>query len=128
MKRAELRRGGSAPKLQAVAALLRLLALLAFVLAPVGMMGGHASAMPVQAVVAADHGGHCADMKPDVTDEQQSESSATIDCAIACACTPAGAHRIAERVRLAAAFPPGLAPAFVVARNPAADPPPPRLS
>jgi hypothetical protein len=112
----------------AMALFTHLFTFLALLLAPLVMAGGHAAAMPVKAAGAADHGGHCAEMAPSGSKEAPVDRGASIDCAIACACVQAFAHRISDRVQLAAVYPPEPARNFAVSRNPAADPPPPRLS
>lgn len=111
---------------------LRFLTILAVLLAPLSMMGGHAAmAMPSPSAPSViDHGqpgspaGHCADMDED----QTGQTSPSIDCMIACSAVPAAefvvashpaVHGITEVGRLASLHP-GL--------HPESDPPPPRLS
>jgi hypothetical protein len=110
----------------------RVLTILAVLLAPLSMMGGHAAmAMPSPTTSSVmDHGqggspaGHCADMDQD----QKGQTSPSIACMIACSIIPTadfmmGSHPAQQNgVQIASlrSLLPGLHPGF--------DPPPPRLS
>jgi hypothetical protein len=108
--------------------LLRLLALTALLLAQVGMIGGHALAMPMKAEASA-HTKHCTETVPSGEDGAPSkELGSSIDCATACACVQPVGFRVVERVGAASAHAPLPSPGIVPSRNPAADPPPPRRS
>jgi hypothetical protein len=106
--------------------LARLLTILALLLAPAGMLSGHA-AMAAPASSAAE--GHCSEMAGthDETSDQTAPGS-SIECMIACACVPplgiqlTGAPPVVESAEVV-----GLSK-FVVGVNPSADPPPPRRS
>ncbi|HEY0324424.1 MAG TPA: hypothetical protein VGC46_00420 [Allosphingosinicella sp.] len=105
--------------------LLHLFALVAMLVAPLGMVDDHAAAAAPQ----ASAGGHCADMtgsRQQAPDDKAPGKS--IDCMIACACVPSPGVQLAEPPLALA----GPQPAMIVSRvggiNPAADPPPPRLS
>ena len=111
-----------------LAPLIRLLTLLALILAPAGMMRDHvAAAAPVPADQTGHHAvaGQCADMGDG--GEERSGPTA-VDCTIACSALPAAAGALPERIAAApalhapapAAAPPGL--------HPEADPPPPRAA
>jgi hypothetical protein len=111
---------------------IRMLMLLALLLAPAGMAGRHA-AMAAPAAAAAMGSGHCAETgmrhdAPAAPEQGQGLPSAAIDCLIACACVPPVGGALAEAVApapLPHASGRSLMPA---GRNPAADPPPPRYS
>lgn len=112
--------------------LLQLVLLIALLVAPISMLGGGtAVAMPGVGMSGQQHAmtaelGHCADLVEQGEDDQ--DRSADLDCRTTCsgvlAQTPVlrGSFAVAsvpQNVAIAAAEP-GL--------NPAADPPPPRLS
>lgn len=102
--------------------ILPLLALLALLIAPFGMMSGAAAAMPMHAPEMA--AGHCEGKAP----AEPAEQGKAIDCMIACAALPAIAPISAAAFRTAAdlpAPPPFASPAGTM---PEADPPPPRFS
>ena len=108
--------------------LVRLLTLLALLLAPAGMLGSHmAMAAPQPAAAAAS--GHCADaggMSHEAPGGEEPKPS--IDCFIACSCVPAlGAH-LPERVSFADLPASGAPNNMGSGLNPQADPPPPRIS
>ena len=109
-------------------ALLRLLVLAALLIAPIAMVGSHA-AMAAPQTSEASAGGHCADMAgahDQVPAEQAPGKS--IDCMIACACVPTPGIRLAEPPLATAAPEPAMIVSLADGLNPAADPPPPRLS
>jgi hypothetical protein len=101
--------------------LLSILALLAVLLAPAGMLGSHAAmAMPAQPSAS----GHC----PEKQQEHGQEQQAMIDCALACSALPS--H---QPVASDAAFAPAAAPLaalvqFLEGTRPEAATPPPRVS
>lgn len=112
-------------------ALLRVLMLIVALVAPLGMLSGHAAmAMPAgpgggaHHVAAPSGASHCSD----TSDETGRDRGASIDCMIACSGMPSQTPAI-DKARLVASAP---AQAAITAaqpgRNPAAEPPPPRLS
>lgn len=104
--------------------ILSLLAVLALLVAPFGMVGGGGAA-------AMTHGGpetamaHCDDMAPAGT-HHGGDRDGSIDCAIACAALPAFAPASPGEILRAAAAPAPLPAASLVGTMPEADPPPPR--
>jgi hypothetical protein len=109
---------------------IRVLMLLALLLAPAGMAGRHA-AMATPAAPAAAEAGHCAEtgMRHGApAAPEQGMASGAIDCLIACACVPPVGGALAEAA-LPTPLPPSNGRSLMPAgRNPAADPPPPRYS
>ena len=104
--------------------LLPLLAMLAMLFAPFGRMGS-AEAMAAPAHHIGAGAAHCPEMP--VPDEQNS-GPAAIDCAIACAVVaPPVAPALAPAPRLVQPQAVSFLATFS-GLNPAADPPPPRLS
>lgn len=103
--------------------LFQLLALLALLLAPAGMLGDHAAmAMPHGTATATM--GHCADRQAPADEDRQ----AMIDCAIACAAMPAAGPFSAMAPALVSPAPLiGLAARFD-GTPPELATPPPRLS
>lgn len=105
--------------------------LIVLLVAPLGMMSGHAAmAMPVSPAGGTHHAatspgaGHCSD----TGNESGANRGASIDCMIACSGMPSQTPAI-EKARLTVSAP--AQPAITAAqpgRNPAAEPPPPRLS
>lgn len=104
--------------------------LIALIVAPLGMMSGHAAMAMPTSEAAADHAtmpsgaGHC----PDMGDEDDRDVNASIECMIACAAMLPQTLRVGE-TSPAVSGPDQ--PPVVVARhglNPGAEPPPPRLS
>ena len=108
-------------------ALLGIFALLAMLIAPIGMVGGHSvmAAPRTPSAVA----GHCADM---AGFHEQAPADKTpgksIDCMIACACMPSSGVQLGDPPLPVAAPEPAMIVSLVDGLNPAADPPPPRLS
>ncbi len=109
-------------------AFLRLFVLAAMLIAPIGMVGGHA-AMAAPQAPQASASGHCADM---AGSHQQAPADKvpgkSIDCMIACACVPSPGVQLADPPLPVAAPEPAMIVALADGLNPAADPPPPRLS
>jgi hypothetical protein len=102
--------------------LLSILALLAVLFAPAGMLGSHAAmAMPQQHASAQNH---C----PEQQQPDERQQRAMIDCAIACTALP-GRQPAVGRNGIAPAAMPEMAPdLFVEGTRPEADTPPPRFS
>ena len=115
-----------------LARLWRVLTILAVLLAPLGMMGGHAAmAMPAPAATSVmDHGqagspaGHCADMDQD----QTGQTSPSIDCMIACSAVPAAEFVVASQPAAHGVMQIGALAGLLPGLHPESDPPPPRLS
>ena len=107
--------------------LVRLLTLLALLLAPAGMLGSHIAMAAPQAAGAAG-GGHCAEegMSHEAPGGEKPKQS--IDCFIACSCVPALGAQLAERTLVAELPASGAPNAMGSGLNPQADPPPPRIS
>lgn len=111
---------------------MRFLTILAVLLAPLSMMGGHAAmAMPSPAPTAAmDHGqsdsaaGHCADMDQD----QSGQTSPSIDCMIACSAIHSAEFAVASHPAVHSATPIASLPGLHPGLHPESDPPPPRFS
>lgn len=103
--------------------LFSIMALLALLFAPAGMLGSHAAmAMPHDA--AASTMGHC-DTKEQAPDEQPAPSM--IDCAIACSAMPSADPFVAQKpVGVAAEFKTSII-RFVAGMRPEAATPPPRI-
>lgn len=103
--------------------LLRLLVLLALLVAPFGRMAAaEAMTMPEHSAMAMP--GHCDPMPaPDPGDEERS-----IDCMIACAAVTGAESPQLRAPRPAASLPVGLVRTGLSGLHPEADPPPPRLS
>ena len=109
-------------------AFLRLFVVLTMLIVPIGMVGGHAAmAAPPASEPAA--GDHCADMAgghQQAPDDQAPGKS--IDCMIACACVPSPGVQLADPPLPVAGPEAAMIVSLVGGINPAADPPPPRLS
>lgn len=100
--------------------LLSILALLAVLLAPSGMLGGHAAmAMPAQPSAS----GPCSEQQQTGGDEQ-----AMIDCAIACTALPSHQPVLGESGFNPAAAPEAAITLFADGTKPEAATPPPRFS
>ena len=107
-------------------ALLHIFVLAALLLAPIGMVGGHAA---MAAAPEASPSGHCADMAG--SHEQAPADKApgkSIDCMIACACVPSPTVQLADPPLPVAVPGPAMIASLAGGLNPAADPPPPRFS
>jgi hypothetical protein len=99
--------------------LLSILALLAVLFAPAGMLGSHAAmAMPAQP------SGHCAEQQQQSGEDQQ----AMIDCAIACTALPSHQPVPGENRLGPPAAPEAAVTLFVDGTRPEAATPPPRFS
>ncbi len=111
--------------------LLRFLTILAVLLSPVSMMGGHAAmAMPTPSVSTMDHmpmaapAGHCADMDENSRDQADPD----INCMIACSAIPAADFQVDMHPMLVSLVPTARLSSGPRGLHPGSDPPPPRLS
>ena len=116
--------------------LVRILTMLALLLAPLSMMGGHAAmAMPAGTSAAphhmqtADASGHCAGMagKP-VKDQRSQDGSCVSDCTVACSAIPVFGSLMPDQVMAPAMR---RVPALLHRSSglrPESDDPPPRFS
>jgi hypothetical protein len=104
--------------------LLSIMALLALLVAPIGMIGGAAMAMPHHQPQAA--AGHCAGAP--VPDHRGGEDRAAIDCMIACAGVPAIPPSAPAAVAPIAASPDQAPLRSLHGLQPEAATPPPRIS
>ncbi len=103
--------------------LFHLLALLALLLAPAGMLGSHAAmAMPHQPVAASMS--HCDEQQTPAEDDRQR----MLDCAIACTAMPASAPLVPPEPAFLAAVPVAAPTQFFESTRPEAATPPPRIS
>lgn len=110
----------------------RVLTILAVLLAPLSMMGGHAAmAMPSPAASSVmDHGqagspaGHCAEMDQDKT----GQTSPSIDCMIACSAVPAAEFVFASHPAVHGVMQIAALASLLPGLHPESEPPPPRLS
>ena len=110
-------------------ALLRLFVLAALLLAPLGMVGSHAAMAAPHAAADQAVSGHCAEMggSQDQAPADQAPGK-SIDCMIACACVPTPGVQLADPPLPVAAPESAMIVSLAGGLNPAADPPPPRLS
>ena len=115
--------------------LVRILTLLALLVAPLGMVGEHAAMAMPSASAVSNHGqtsepsAHCAEMGSQTQDgDETSPSGDCLDCAVTCSALPAIGNLVSE---------PALGPAMarslaLVARvrglHPESDDPPPRTA
>ena len=114
-----------------LARLVRMFALLAMLIAPLGMMNGHAT-MTADAIAApaAHHDatmseGHCDESAPRPAEPSAPERDCLLDCAATCSVVPPAAGTAGHPFFLAAE--PDLAPASPLrGHQPESDPPPPR--
>ena len=110
-----------------VARFVRLLALLALVLAPFGMLGTHpAMAMPAPAVAAHHNQAseHCVGMDQ----PEKPKPSSCIDCIMVCAGLPAAESDIAAHPLATAVLPRLSVEQRVRGLHPESEPPPPRFA
>jgi hypothetical protein len=109
--------------------LLRLIILVALMVAPIGMLGRHAAmAAPQNGSIEAT-AGHCADMAGDHQGQSGDKAPGkNIDCMMACACTPPMGSPFVAASLVAGLSQPLPPAALVSGHDPQADPPPPRLS
>jgi hypothetical protein len=110
------------------ARLIRILTLLALLIAPLGMVGEHAAmAMPAASGGHAQThapAGHCGDMDG----ESRSRSSPNIDCMIACSAMHSADFVVDAHSAAPAPIEPGRLAPVPRGLNHAAEPPPPRPS
>jgi hypothetical protein len=101
--------------------ILHILALLALLLAPAGMLGSHAAMAMPSSAAASSTMDHCSEKQA----PEESDSRAMLDCAIACTALPAAAPLVMPRQPL---IDPLLTPdaelRFAGTRPEAATPPP----
>ena len=108
--------------------LIRILTMLALLVAPLGMVGGHAAmAMPVAATAAT---GHCADIggMADDGDGSSQEDRSAIDCTISCSALPALAGALTDQPPLPAMARTVTLHGLVRGLHPESDDPPPRTA
>lgn len=114
--------------------LMRVLTLLAVLLAPLTMMASHAQASaPAAHGMAVAHDmagaggtpGHC---PPAGEKQDEQQPAANVDCTIMCSAMPATGGAMSAQLVLAGPDPVQPLEAGGHGLNPAADPPPPRLS
>lgn len=107
--------------------LLRILTLVALLLAPLGMMSGHAAMAMGSAAEATNSMGpadHCGGMdKP-----ARHQPASGIDCTIACSAVPSAEGTVATHPIAAAQIPPIALATSLFGLHPESDPPPPRLA
>lgn len=92
--------------------------MLAVLLVPAGMIGGH-SAMATPAAATMDH---CADQK-----DKSASKNKMIDCAIACAAVATAEPTVPAKAAPLASAPVTLSSFFIEGTRPEAATPPPRL-
>ena len=110
----------------------RALTIFGLLFAPLGIIGGHAAmAMPADtASTVMNHGqagapaGHCADIGQD----QNGQTSPSIDCTIACSVMPAADFEIASHPAARGLVQVAALASLLRGLHPESDPPPPRLS
>jgi len=148
---ARLRNGATRPTSNPVTAkhFIRVLTLLALLLAPFGMLGGHAAMAETHAAEAQAGTGHCADMAAPAEEASAHEAPAheapadgapadeapgdaapteNVDCTIACSCVPTTASALAAPFAHVAAPAPAGRSLLPHGLGPRAELPPPRLS
>ena len=115
--------------------LVRVLTILAMLLAPLGMVGEHAAmAMPAAAAAGAHHAsnmdqaGHCSEGSGQSEDEKAPASDCLIDCAIACSAIPAIGTQMAGHPPALAIIQPLSLVNRITGLHPESDPPPPRFA
>jgi hypothetical protein len=108
--------------------LVRLLTLLALLLAPLGMLSSHA-AMATPAPSKSSAGGHCAEMGGARHDAPEEPAPAnTIDCTMVCSCIPPLGARLGEPPLRSEAPRSRVRSTFDMGLHPEAEPRPPRPS
>ena len=106
--------------------LVRLLTLLALLLAPLGMLSGHA-AMAAPAPAKASASGHCADMAGAQHEAPDNPAPAkSIDCMMVCSCIPPLAARLGEPPMRSEAPRASVLATLGLGLHPEAEPRPPR--
>ena len=117
--------------------LVRILTMLALLLAPLSMMGSHAAmAMTGAEAMASMHTevveppSHCADIVGQAQHDEQSSplSDCKSDCAVMCSAIPALGSLMAERPLMPAMIQPIALPSRVRGLHPESDDPPPRIA
>ena len=118
--------------------LVRILTMLALLLAPVSMIGGHAAmAMPAPAEASASHhdpaasqSAHCAEMagQSEDDDDGSSPGDCMTDCAVACSAIPPLGSAMADRPMAPAMGQPLLLVGRIDGLHPESADPPPRIA
>ena len=116
--------------------LVRILTMLALLLAPLTMIGGHAAmAMPAAATSASHHdqaadpSAHCAEMSGETQDDDgTSPGGCLTDCAVACSAIPALCSAMADRPMAPAMAQPLALAGRVRGLHPESVDPPPRIA
>jgi putative hemolysin len=116
--------------------LVRILTMLALLLAPLSMVGGHAAmALPVAAASAVHHdqasdqSAHCAEMGGETQeDDDTSPDDCLTDCAVACSAIPALGSAMADQPMAPAMARPLPLVGRVRGRHPESADPPPRIA
>lgn len=107
--------------------LVRFVAILALLLAPLGMSGGHLAAMAPEPAAASHHeatpAGHCAD---GAGEDPAGESRPDIDCTISCSALAASAGDLPARAAVRPLPQRPFAVSLARGLTPESDPPPPR--
>ena len=108
---------------------LRVLTLLALLLAPAGMLGSHAAMAGVPVAAAAASDAHCAEMAGGGHEAPcDPQVPAGIDCMIACSCMPPLGAQLGQPPLRSAVPEPAMLTARLLGLSPQAETPPPRLS
>lgn len=117
--------------------LVRILTVLALLLAPLSMVGEHAAmAMPATAAPpshheqAADQSAHCSEMAGDTQDEDKGSSSGDCqtDCAVACSAIAPLGNAVADQLVVPAIARPLALVSRIAGLHPESDDPPPRTA
>ena len=116
--------------------LVRILTMLALLLAPLSMIGGHAAmAMPAEASASSSHlegagepSEHCAEMSGQTEDEGRSSpvGDCLVDCAVACSALPSLGSAMADQAMAPAMAQQLPLESRVRGLHPESDDPPPR--
>jgi hypothetical protein len=117
--------------------LVRILTMLALLLAPLSMLGGHAAmAMPTVSASAshqqqpADQSGHCAEMGGETQDDDNGAPAGDCltDCAVACSALPPLGAAMANQALVPAVDQPLPLAGRIAGLHPESDDPPPRIA
>ena len=114
-----------------LARLVRMLVLLAVLIAPLGMMDDHAAmATAAIATPTAHHAsaseGHCDESVPQPSEPSAPDRDCLLDCAITCSAVPPATAGMPDAPFELAADPVRAPPGLLIGRHPESDPPPPR--
>ena len=117
------------------ARLIRLLTILALLLAPLSMVDKRAAmAMPSAPAAAMHHAGsadrpaHCPDMAGSSQDETAPDRDCLVDCAISCSAIPAAGSAMVNQPMATSVAQPLPLLGLVSGLHPESDPPPPRFA